>query len=249
MSRLRKKKTSSKQTVIHLKDISKAYTLHYQKPTLSEQLFKREVKEKFQALKKVSLKIYEGEKVGIMGRNGSGKTTLLKIISGITAQTGGTVTTRGKVISLIHLNSGFHIDLTGHENIFLNGMLLGMSKKEITEKLSSIIDFAGLGNFIHAPLHTYSEGMKLRLGFSVAIHGEPDILILDEEIVAGDKEFQKKAVKKIDELFRANKTIIVVTHWLDFLAKHCQRFIWMENGKVKEDGDLVVIQNYKKSGG
>jgi len=180
------------------------------------------------------MEINKGEKVGIIGPNGSGKTTLLKIIAGITSQTSGKIITDGKIVSLIDLEAGFHPDLIGEQNIYLNGMVLGMSKLEIKDKISQIIDFADIGQFIDVPMFTYSEGMKLRLGFSVAVHADPDILILDESMNAWDIDFQKKAQKKIEEFFKMGKTILIVTHWLDFVRKNCNKVITLEKGRISK---------------
>ena len=194
------------QIAIKLTGVSKLYTIHHEKPTLVEKMVKGR-EERFLALNDVSLTIKKGEKIGIIGPNGSGKTTLLKIIAGITTPTSGMIETHGKIVSLIDLEAGFHPDLTGEQNIYLNGMLLGMSKKEIRKMFNAIIRFADIGKFIDAPLFMYSSGMKLRLGFAVAVHANPDILILDEGFSVGDKKFQEKCNEKIDQLFRIKKTI------------------------------------------
>lgn len=241
---MRKKK---KQIAIQLKGVTKRYILHHEKPTFSEHLIRRRKKEVFTALDNIDLTIYKGEKVGIIGRNGSGKTTILKIIAGITTPNEGTVKTYGKVVSLIDLEAGFHPDLSGEENIFLNGLIIGMSKKEIEEKFQDIIDFADIGQFIDAPLYTYSEGMKLRLGFSIAVSADPDILILDESISVGDQNFQKKTSAKIEEFFQAGKTILVVSHWIEFLEKHCERFVWMNKQKNDATGGKNILYKYAKS--
>lgn len=227
-----KKKKILPPVAIELKNITKTYHLHHEKPTFSEQIIRRKKPELFTALNNISLSIHKGEKIGIMGPNGSGKTTLLKIIAGITTANTGTVTTQGKVISLIDLQAGFHPELTGEENIFLNGLIIGMSKSEIKKKYAQIVQFADIGNFIDAPLYTYSSGMQLRLGFSVAVHADPDILILDEGIMVGDSNFQKKVERKIEEFFQAEKTILVVTHWQEFLEKTCQKIISIKNGNI-----------------
>jgi ABC-type polysaccharide/polyol phosphate transport system ATPase subunit len=239
--------TRSKKIAVELKNITKEYILHHQKPTLSEQVIRRTKAEKFTALHDVSLRFFQGQRVGILGRNGSGKTTLLKIIARISTPNRGEVTTYGKVVSLIDLQAGFHLDLTGEENIYLNGLIIGMSRQEVEQNFQKIVKFAGLGRFIDAPLFTYSEGMKLRLGFAIAVFASPDILILDEEIMVGDKFFQKKMNKQIDKFFQKGKTIIVVSHWLEFLEAHCERFIWVEKGKVKKDGGKEVLRMYSKT--
>ncbi len=233
-----------KEIAIELKNVSKHYILHHEKPTFSERLVHRTKKEVFTALDDISLTIYKGEKVGIIGRNGAGKTTLLKIIAGITTSNSGSLKTNGKIVSLIDLEAGFHPDLSGEENIFLNGMVIGMTKKEIKQKFQKIVAFADIGQFIDAPLYTYSAGMKLRLGFSIAVHADPDILILDEGITAGDQDFQEKSMKKINEFFKAGKTILVVTHWIEFLEKNVERIIWVDEHRVKKDGNIKIIRSY-----
>lgn len=216
---------------IKLTNVSKRYTIHHEKPTLVERLANGK-DEEFWALKDINLTIRKGERVGIIGPNGSGKTTLLKIIAGITTPTGGTVETHGKIVSLIDLEAGFHPDLTGEQNIYLNGMLLGMKKVEVEDKLDAIIRFADIGQFVDTPLFTYSEGMKLRLGFAIAIYANPDILILDEHISAGDTNFQKKISQKIQKNFKQGKTILIVSHWLDFINKNCHRKILVQKGSI-----------------
>lgn len=225
---------------IQLTRISKQYSIHHEKPTLVEK-FVNAPNETFWALKNIDLTIKKGEKVGIIGPNGSGKTTLLKIIAGITAPTSGVVTTNGNIVSLIDLEAGFHPDLTGEQNIYLNGMILGMKRHEIDKNFDAIIQFADIKQFIDTPLFTYSEGMKLRLGFAVAVHANPDILILDEGLTVGDHDFQKKSQAKIQDFFRQGKTIVIASHWLDFLKKNCQRFIIMERGRIKNDGRTTYI--------
>jgi ABC-type polysaccharide/polyol phosphate transport system ATPase subunit len=233
-------------TAIKLTHITKQYIIHHEKPTLVEKFIKGK-NETFLALRDINITIKNGERVGIIGPNGSGKTTLLKIIAGITTPTSGTVETNGKIVSLIDLESGFHPDLTGEQNVYLNGMLLGMTKQEITTKIARIIAFADIAQFIDAPLFTYSSGMKLRLGFAVAVHANPDILILDEGLSVGDKDFQKKAQEKIREFFLKDKTIVVVTHNLNFIASTCQRVIQFQKGILFHDGGLEILSRYNKS--
>jgi len=236
------------QTAVKLAKVSKKYILHHEKPTLAENIFFRKTKEEFWALRDINLTIKKGERVGIIGPNGSGKTTLLEIISGITAPTAGGVTTNGKIVSLIELEAGFHPELTGEENIYLNGLLVGMSKAEVKSKLKRVISFADIGQFIDAPMYTYSEGMKLRLGFSVVVHTNPDILVLDETLAVGDQAFQKKSFKKIQQFFKAGKTIIIVSHNMQFLISNCDRVVWLSRGKVRTDGRArKTIAQYKES--
>lgn len=229
---------------IQLTGISKKYEIHHEKPTLVEKFVKGK-NETFWALKDINLTINKGEKVGIIGPNGSGKTTLLKIIAGITTPTNGTVETNGKIVSLIDLEAGFHPDLTGEQNIYLNGMLLGMTNNEITHRLKHIIDFADIRQFIDAPLFTYSSGMKLRLGFAVAVHANPDILILDEGLSVGDKDFQKKSQHKFHELFSQGRTILMVTHLLNLIKKTCTRVITFDAGTIVDNGPISHLNRYK----
>lgn len=228
---------------IRLTDVSKRYTIHHEKPTLVERLT-RGRDEEFWALRDINLTIRKGERVGIIGPNGSGKTTLLKVITGITTPKTGTVETHGKIVSLIDLEAGFHPDLTGLQNIFLNGMLLGMKKEEIAGKLEAIIRFADIGGFIDAPLFVYSNGMKLRLGFAVAVYAEPDILILDEGLSVGDSDFQWKSQRKIHEFFTKGKTILVVTHWMDFIRGNCTRVLIFHKGAIIDDGPMHILKNH-----
>jgi ABC-type polysaccharide/polyol phosphate transport system ATPase subunit len=220
--------------VISLENVSKEYFIHHEKPTLVEKFFKGR-DEKFLALKNIDLRVTRGESIGIMGANGSGKTTLLKIITGITSQTSGKVSVTGRVISLIDLNAGFHEDLSGFQNIYLNGMFIGMRKKEINRKLKAIISFAGIRQFIDAPFFTYSQGMKLRLGFSVAVHSNPDILLLDENLSVGDEEFGIKSRDAIRQFRKQKKTILIASHWRYFVKQNCKRIIILNEGEIKSD--------------
>lgn len=222
----------SKNVVISLKDVSKSYSL-------------KEKNKIFIALDNINLNIHKGDKVAIFGDNGAGKTTLLKLLAGITAPSKGEISIKGKVISLISLTAGFHPEFSGRENLYLNASLLGLTQKEIKVLERKIIDFAEINDFIDQPLYTYSSGMTLRLGFSIAIHANPDILILDEEIVVGDQDFQVKAYDKIEEIFEQGKTIIVSSHWLDFLRRLCNKFVWLEKGKIKISGNESTILRYK----
>lgn len=236
-------KTTSHQIAIQLTNISKKYEIHHEKPTLVEKFIKGK-NETFWALRDLNLTVKKGERVGIIGPNGSGKTTLLKIIAGITAPSSGQVKTRGKIVSLIDLEAGFHEDLTGIQNIYLNGMILGMSNKEIDSKLTRIISFADIKQFIDVPLYTYSSGMKLRLGFAIVMHANPDILILDEGISVGDKDFYKKSLTAIEKFIDKGKTVIIVSHWLDFMKKNCKRIVILKRGQIQADGGTGLIQTY-----
>lgn len=237
--------TPINRIALQLTNVSKKYEIHHEKPTLVEKFVKGK-NETFWALSNINITINKGEKVGIIGSNGSGKTTLLKILAGITAPTSGTVRAQGKIVSLIDLEAGFHDDLTGVQNIFLNGMLLALSKKQIMRSFSSIVSYADIRQFIDAPLFTYSSGMKLRLGFSVAIHADPDILLLDENIAVGDRDFKEKSLRKIQEFVRKGKTVVVVSHWMEFLRQTCSRIIFLKHGQIKREGTTKLIDLYLK---
>lgn len=240
-----RKSKRAKQTAIQLTDISKEYVLRHEKPTLIETITGVQ-KERFFALKDINVTIHKGEKVAIIGPNGSGKTTLLKIIAGITNPSSGRVKNIGNIASLIDIEAGFHPDLTGEQNIYINGLLVGMSRAEIKSKFDKIITFADLGKFINTPLYTYSEGMKLRLGFSIAIHASPEILLFDEKVSVGDINFHNKFQKRIKNQITKTHTVITASHWIHYLEKHCNRFIWLDKGKVEMDGDKSVAQKYLK---
>lgn len=228
---LKKNQQFSPEVVIDLQNIGKKYVIHHEKPTLVEdvgRVVRFQPQEIYWALRHVDLKIHKGEKIGFFGPNGVGKTTLLKIIAGISSPTEGTVKVKGRIISLISLEAGFHSDLTGQENIFLNGLIIGMSKDEIKAKFTKIVDFAGIGDFITAPLYTYSNGMKLRLGFSIAIHAQPDILLLDEVMTMGDEDFQLKSAKAMEEMFDSGVTVLVVSQMKQYLRSYCSKLLYIE---------------------
>jgi len=205
-------------------------------------------KKRFTALDKVSFEVEKGETLGIIGRNGSGKSTILSIIAGVIRQDSGYVYTRGRISSLLELGAGFHPDLSGIENIILNGILMGNTKREMLRKLEEIVDFSELGDFIYQPLRTYSSGMYIRLGFSVAIHIEPDILLVDEAIAVGDVRFQEKCLTKIKEFREKGITTIIVSHDMSSIIELCDRVIWIDNGRVEKAGRPdVVVQEYLNS--
>lgn len=206
--------------------------------------------EEFWALQDINFTVGRGEAVGIIGANGAGKSTLLKILTRITPPTRGEITLRGKVASLLEVGTGFHPELSGRENIFLNGAILGMTRKEISEKLNDIIEFSGVGDFIDTPVKRYSSGMYVRLAFSVAAHIEPDILLVDEVLAVGDAEFQKKCLGKMDEATRnGGRTIIFVSHNMDAISRLCTKTILLEKGKIIASGDTEeVIGKYLSAG-
>jgi len=235
-----------KDFAIKLTHISKKYILHHQKPTLMENIFRFGQKENFWALKKINLELKKGESLGIIGNNGSGKTTFLKIISGITTQTSGDIKVCGRIVSLIDVNSGFNQELTGEENIYLNGMLLGMTRKEIEKKFKQIIKFSDLKKFIDAPFYTYSFGMKLRLGFAIVAYSNPDIILIDEVLAGGDKNFLNRTYRFIKNFLKEGKTLIFVSHFLPILEKFCQKAVFLEKGEIKMFGETKkVINSYK----
>jgi len=193
--------------------------------------------EKFTVLDNISFEIFPGEFVGIMGRNGAGKSTLLKLISGIYQPTHGTIESFGTIAPLIELGAGFHPDLTGLENVFLNAAILGFGKKATETIIPSVLAFSELGDYIHMPIRNYSSGMLARLGFSVAIHLDAPILLIDEILAVGDIGFQEKCLKKIDELHKSGRTIVLITHDPGAIERHCTRCIVIDHCKKVFDGD------------
>jgi len=197
------------------------------------------------ALADVSFTVHEGEAVGIIGPNGSGKSTALKLISRITDPWSGTVRTRGRIGSLIEIKSGIHPELTGRENIYLYGTILGLSRKDVRAKFDGIVDFAELGRFIDTPVKRYSSGMEVRLGFSVAVHLEPDVLLIDEVLSVGDEAFQRRCLARMDELRARGQTLVFISHILPDVQHLCPRVVYLERGVVRMDGPAEqVIEQY-----
>jgi len=197
------------------------------------------------ALDGLSFSVEKGEVVGIVGRNGAGKSTLLKVLSRITYPTSGSIKVQGRVASLIEVGTGFHDELTGRENIFLNGSILGMKKREIVSRLDAIIDFAGVEKFVDTPIKRYSSGMRLRLGFAVAAHMEPDVLFVDEVLAVGDAEFQKKCLKSMDDMRSGGRTVMFVSHNMAAIENLCPRTLWIDGGRLRKDGPSSdVISEY-----
>jgi lipopolysaccharide transport system ATP-binding protein len=246
---------------IVLKNVSKRYEIgHAQHVTMLRETVVNWLKnllkpedmtyESIWALKKVSLTIQAGEVVGIIGRNGAGKSTLLKILSKITFPTDGVMEVNGRVASLLEVGTGFHEELTGRENVILNGSILGMSRAEIMEQMDAIVAFAGVEKFIDTPIKRYSSGMRLRLGFAVAAHLNPDILIIDEVLAVGDAGFQKKCLGAMESIRTAGRTVLFVSHNMAAVENLCSRVIWIDNGEVRQDGETKeVIQAYMSSFG
>jgi lipopolysaccharide transport system ATP-binding protein len=206
------------------------------------------LKEDFWALKDVSLQIQQGDVVGIIGRNGAGKSTLLKILSRITVPTEGRIRIDGRIVSLLEVGTGFHQDLTGRENIFLNGAILGMTRAEITRKFDEIVEFSGVEEFLDTPVKRYSSGMYVRLAFAVAAHLEPEILIIDEVLAVGDAAFQKKCLGKMGSFAQSGRTVLFVSHNMEAIRSLCRRCIWMKDGRVHKDGPTdEIVEEYFNS--
>jgi len=203
---------------------------------------------RFMALNDVSFEVKRGESVGLIGSNGAGKSTTLALIAGVLKAQVGKVEVRGRVCPLLELGAGFHAELTGRENILLNGILLGLTRREVLTKMDEIIAFSELEPFLDQPLRTYSSGMVARLGFSVAAHLEPEILLIDEILAVGDLRFQAKCREKLDEFKRRPLTIVLVSHSLREVRNFCQRVIWLQDGQIAADGESSsVIQRYEEA--
>ena len=204
--------------------------------------------EEFWALRDVSFEVKKGEVLGIIGHNGAGKSTLLKVISGILKPTTGSVQVNGTIVPMLELGSGFDFDLTGRENVFLNGAILGYSEQFLKEKYEEIVDFSELGQFIDVPLRNYSSGMVMRLAFSIATVVNPDVLIVDEILAVGDADFQEKSKKRMLELMGGGTTVLFVSHSLPQIREMCNRAIWLEQGRMKMCGDVRdVCDAYRKA--
>ncbi len=228
---------------IEVKKINKQFVLRHTR-SLKETIVwlftgrKGDLSKKFHALHDVDLEIQQGETVALLGLNGSGKSTLLKHISGVMLPDSGTVRTRGKVAGLIEVGAGFHHDLSGRDNVYLNGAILGMTEAQINEQFDSIVEFAEIGEFIDTEVRFYSSGMYLRLAFSVAVHTDPEVFLVDEILAVGDEPFQRKCLDKIKELSAAGKTLVVVSHDLELVSRICDRGVVLQHGNVVFDGPI-----------
>jgi lipopolysaccharide transport system ATP-binding protein len=240
-------------SIVEVNNITKKYNLNRSTEPVTlrngiKSLFeKKEKSNYYYALNDVSFSINKGDKLGIIGNNGAGKSTLLKILSKITNPTSGSVKVNGKVASLLEVGTGFHPELSGRENIYLNGAILGMSKREIKEQFDEIVDFAGpqIANFLDTPVKRYSSGMYVRLGFAISAHLNPEILIVDEVLAVGDADFQKKSLGKMKEVAANDKTILFVSHNLTAVSNLCNKTLHLEKGTVKQMGDTaIVLKNY-----
>ncbi len=243
-------KNKKSDLAIDVNHVTKTFKLYSDKPqTLKERLvrgWKNKTEERV-VLKDINLEIAKGETVALIGVNGSGKSTLLKLMTKIIYPNKGTLKTYGKLTSLLELGAGFHPDFTGRENIYFNAAIFGLTKKEIDDRLQSIIEFSELGDFIDSPVRTYSSGMYMRLAFSVAINVDAEILLIDEILAVGDQHFQDKCFAKLEELAKSKMTIVIVSHSLDYIKKLCNRAIWINEGKVAMDGNCSdVIDEYLK---
>ena len=233
-------------------NVSKRFILHHERPRSFQewaiQTIQRRanLREPFWALRDVSFSVEQGEMLGIIGENGAGKSTVLKLISRILEPTTGRVAVQGRVSALIELGAGFHPDLTGRENIYLNGSILGLSKREMDRQFAAIVDFAELERFIDTPVKHYSSGMYARLGFAVAIHVHPDVLLIDEVLAVGDEAFQKKCLERIATIKAQGKTIILVTHDLDAVDALCDRVLWLDDGVVRAQGATSITSRYRR---
>jgi ABC-type polysaccharide/polyol phosphate transport system ATPase subunit len=230
---------------IELIDVTKVYRRYSgrQFATLKSALLQRSIlrdlrpSETFPALTNVSFTVPKGATYGVIGRNGSGKSSALKLVAGITKPTTGVVRVEGRISALIELGAGFHPEISGRENVFINGIMLGLSKREIHDRFDEIVEFAELREFIDAPVKTYSSGMYMRLGFAVAIHVDPDVLLVDEVLAVGDEGFTHKCLDKFSEFRRRGKTILLVTHSLNLVERFCDEAVWLDGGRVQTHGD------------
>lgn len=228
---------------IEVRNVNKQFVLRHTR-SLKETIVwlvkgrKGDLSKKFHALRDVDLEVQQGETVALLGLNGSGKSTLLKHISGVMLPDTGTVRTRGKVAGLIEVGAGFHHDLSGRDNVYLNGAILGMTEAQINEQFDSIVEFAEIGEFIDTEVRFYSSGMYLRLAFSVAVHTDPEVFLVDEILAVGDEPFQRKCLDKIKELSAAGKTLVVVSHDLELVSRICDRGVVLQHGNVVFDGPI-----------
>jgi len=232
--------------MIKVNDVSVKYLMTYDRVKSIKEYLVQLVKgkihyEEFWALRDISFEVKRGEVLGIIGHNGAGKSTLLKVISGILKPTRGSVQVNGVVVPMLELGSGFDFDLTGRENVFLNGSILGYSEKFLKEKYDEIVEFSELGQFIDVPLRNYSSGMVMRLAFSIATVVHPDILIVDEILAVGDADFQEKSKRRMLELMSGGTTVLFVSHSLAQIREMCDKVIWLDHGQMKMSGDTKIV--------
>jgi len=236
---------SERDVAIRVEDVTKRFRLNQNRASYLKEaiIHKTDTSQwrEFWALKGVSFDIQEGSMHGIIGHNGSGKSTLLRLMANIHRPTTGRITANGRISALLELGTGFHPQLTGRENIYLNASILGISPREIGRRVGDIIEFAGIGDFIDSPVRIYSSGMKVRLGFSVAVHVDPEILLLDEVIAVGDEHFKRRCFDHVYSLRKKGVTIVLVTHSLGQVQSMCDRATWLESGELKMDGDAIEV--------
>jgi ABC-type polysaccharide/polyol phosphate transport system ATPase subunit len=240
--------------ILEIQHLSKKFLINKQqgaylslREKLSGMFNARPTMEEFWALKDISFEVMSGESLGIIGKNGAGKSTLLKLLSHITPPTTGKIIERGRIASLLEVGTGFHYELTGRENIFMNGSILGMKKSEIKSKFDEIVDFSGTEKFIDTPLKHYSSGMQLRLAFAVAAYLDPEILIIDEVLAVGDAEFQKKCMSKMEDVTGQGRTILFVSHSLPSLKAICKTGVMLQNGELVKRGTIDEVVNFYTS--
>ena len=236
----------SQKTMIEVSDVTMRFRLNNDKILSLKEFVTTALRGKLQyndftALEHVSFEVKKGETLGLIGRNGAGKSTMLKVISGILKPTEGSVVCRGNVVPMLELGSGFDFDLTGRENIFLNGAILGYSKEFLHEKYDEIVEFSELGQFIEVPIRNYSSGMLARLAFSIATVVNPEMLIVDEILSVGDAAFQEKSKKRMLELMGGGTTVLFVSHSLEQIREMCNRVVWLEHGHMKMVGDVKEV--------
>jgi ABC-2 type transport system ATP-binding protein len=235
--------------VVRVENVTQRFRVIHERPDTLRELFSKFLRKgvsyhNLDAVKDLSLEVPRGQMLGLIGRNGSGKSTLLKIVAGVYRPTSGRVHVEGSIAPLIELGAGFHHELTGRENILLNGLLMGYSKEEMKEREQSIIDFAEIGDFIDAPIKQYSSGMHTRLAFAVATEVDPQVLILDEILAVGDAAFQEKCFARIQDFRKSGKTILFVSHSMEPVIQYCDRTILLEKGSIVADGDPAEVAEF-----
>lgn len=240
---------SKNATAIEFENVSMTFTMGHGRAVLRNYItgwFGMQQSERFYALKGITFRLQKGESMGIVGSNGAGKSTLLRLVSGIAVPDVGRVIVNGRVAPLLELGAGFHPDLTGAENLRLNASLLGISRQRVKDLFPSIVEFSGVGDFIYEPLRTYSAGMQMRLAFSIAIHMDPDILVVDEVLAVGDQDFQNKCYDRIRNLRSAGKTLLFVSHSTSAVQALCDRALWIDHGELMLDGRAIeTIEAYE----
>ena len=244
--------TLNPHNAIELADVSKRFTIIHRERSVKSALMRFLMwhpprKEQFLALENISFSIPKGQTVGVVGKNGQGKSTLLALLARIYKPTSGRISVRGRIASLLELEAGFQPDFTGFENIYLNGVIYGLTHDELDARLRSIADFAGIGDHLTQQTKHYSSGMKARLGFSIAAHVEPDVLLVDEVLAVGDADFQEKCFQKIEEFKSHGVTIFVVSHDLRAIRRVCDRVLWIDNHKIRADGPTEeTLRDYER---